>query len=81
MYDKRAMSCGLFNQTFSGMSLTKIPFVILTTWGINASYKPPNPTPPKHERISTSSVPLEKSGFFKWAPIIARVSNFLQNIF
>jgi hypothetical protein len=74
------MSCGLFDQSFGGMSLAKIPFIILTTWGFNASFTSPNPTPPKHERFSTSA-PLENTGFLNWAPIIARVSNFLQNIF
>ena len=63
-------------QTYGGMSLTKIPFIVLATWGINMTYRPPNPTPPQHERLSSSeSVPLENSGMLKWHPIIARVSN------
>jgi len=61
------------------MSLTKIPFIILATWGVNKSYRPPNPPPPQHERFYTS-VPLENSGFVKWGPIIARVSNYSEDI-
>ena len=59
--------------------LTKIPFILLATWGINASCRPPNPQPPQHERFS-SSVPLENSGFVKWGPLIARVSNYTEDI-
>ena len=58
------------------MSLNKIPFIFLATWGINTSYRPPNPPAPKHERFS-SSAPLENSGFVKWGPITARVSNYI----
>ena len=69
------MSCGCVfrDQSYGGMSLTKIPFILLATWGLNISYTPPNPPPPQHER--SSSVPLENSGYVQWGPIIARVSN------
>jgi len=40
------------------------------------SYIPPNSPPPQDERFS-SSVPLENSGFVKWAPITARVLQFV----
>ena len=60
--------------------LTKIPFVLLATWAINMSCKPPNPQPPQHERLSLS-VPLENSGFVKWGPLIGRVSNCSREIF
>jgi len=58
------------------MSLTKIPFILLATWGINMSYRSPNPPPPQLERF-TSSVPLESWGFVKWAPIPIRVIQFI----
>jgi len=59
------------------MSLViKIPFILLATWGINTSYRPPNPPPPQHERFS-SSAPLENSGFVIWAPIIGRAVQFV----
>ena len=64
------MSC---QKSYGGMSLTKIPFILLATWGINTSYRPPNPPPPQHER--SSSVPLEKFGLLQWGPITIRVSN------
>jgi hypothetical protein len=76
MYYKRTMSCG-FDQSYDRMSLTKIPVIILMIWGINASYTPPNPTPPKYERFAT--LPLETK-YVEWAPMIIRVSNFVQNI-
>ena len=63
------------NQSYSGMSLSKIPFILLVTWGISTSYTPPNPQPPKQERFS--SVPLENSGYVQWAPILIRVSNYI----
>ena len=61
------------------MSLNKIPFILLATWGINMSYTPPNPPPPPHEHFS-SSVPLDYSGYVKWAPITARVSTYSEDI-
>ena len=64
-------------ESYAGMSLAKIPFILLATWGINAGYIPPNPPPPRHERFS-SSVSLENSGYVKWAPIITRVSNYSE---
>ena len=67
------------DQSYGGMSLTKIPYILLATWGINASYRPPNPPPPQHERFS-SSVSLENSGFVKWGPIFGRVSNYAEDI-
>ena len=58
------------------MSLTKIPFILLATWGINTSFRPPNPPPPQHERFSSSeSVPLDYPGFNQWGSFISRVSN------
>ena len=71
------MSCGCVfqNQSYSGMSLAKIPFILLATWGINMSFRPPNPPPPQHERFS-SSVPLDYSGLTQWGPFIGRVSNY-----
>ena len=76
--NKRAMSCGCDFRDHGRMSLAKIPFILLATWGINISYRSPNPPPPKHER--SSSVPLENSGFIQWGPIIARVSNYSEDI-
>ena len=69
-----------------GMSLAKIPFILLATWGINMTYRPPNPTPPKHERFSESdelSVPLQSlfSGILQWGLPIGRVSNYSEDIF
>jgi hypothetical protein len=73
------MSCGCVSRDQSyGMSLTKIPFILLATWGLNISYTPPNPPPPQHER--SSSVPLENSGLPLWGPIIVRVSNYSEDI-
>ena len=62
------------------MSLTKIPFILLATWGINACYTSPNPPPPPHERLSSSVLilTLDNSGIVKWFPIIVRVSNILD---
>jgi len=57
------------------MSLTKIPFILLATWGINTSFRPPNPQPPQHENFS-SSAPLENSGFVQWTPFTVRVLQF-----
>ena len=62
-------------ESYSGMTLAKIPLILLATWGINTSYRPPNSPPPQHERFS-SSAPLENFGFVKWGPIIGRVSNY-----
>ena len=75
----QSWGCAYQDQSYDGMSLTKIPFILLATWGINASYRPPNPPPQQHERLS-SSVPLENSGFVKWGPIIGRVSNCSEQI-
>ena len=60
------------------MSLSKSPFILLATWGINMSYTPPNPQPPQHERCS--SVPLEKTGYVQWVPFIIRVSSYSEDI-
>ena len=58
-----------------GMSLTKIPFVLLAPWGISKSYRSPNPSPPQHERFPSSlRVPIENSGILPWIPTIVRVS-------
>ena len=69
--------------TYSKM-LTKIPFILLATWGIYMSCKPPNPQPPQRERFPLS-VPhwqwLENSGYVQWAPVIIRVSNYACRIF
>ena len=57
------------------MTLTKIPFILLMTWGIHMTYSQPNPTPPQDERFPSSlAVPLENSGYFEWIPFISRVS-------
>ena len=64
--------------TYSKM-LAKIPFILLATWGIYMSCKPPHPQPPQRERFPLS-VPhwqwLENSGYVQWAPVIIRVSNY-----
>ena len=59
-------------ESYSEMSLTKIPFILFATWAINMTYKPPNPQPPQNERFS-SSAPLENSGFVQWGPFTVRV--------
>jgi hypothetical protein len=61
-----------------GMSLTKIPFIFLATWGINMSFSPPNPPPPQHERFPSS--PLEIPRLPQWGPIIVTVSNYSEDI-
>jgi hypothetical protein len=62
-------------------ALTKIPFILLATWGIHITYTPPNPSPPRHERFPSSlAVPLENSGFIDWVPFIGRVSNYSEDI-
>ena len=73
----------VFPGYYGGMSLTKIPFILLATWGIHITYKQPNPPPPQHELFTSSvrlRVPLENSRFIQWAPIIARVSNYSEDI-
>jgi len=62
-------------QSYGVMSLIKIPFIILATWGISTSARPPNPPPPQDERYS--SVPLENSGFVQWGPMSLRVLQFV----
>ena len=75
----RSSSCV---STYSKM-LAKIPFILLATWGIYMSCKPPNPQPPQRERFPLS-VPhwqwLENSGYVQWAPVIIRVSNYAWRI-
>ena len=69
---------------YIGMSkaLTKIPFILLATWGVHMTYTPPNPSPPQHERLPSSlAAPLENSGFIDWVPFIGRVSNYSEDIF
>ena len=61
-------------ESYGGMSLIKIPFILLATWGINMSYSPPNPIPPQHERLP-SSVLMENSGLPQWGTFFSRVSN------
>ena len=64
-----------------GMSLTKIPFVLLAIWGIHISYRRPNPPPPQHERFPSSlRLPIENSRIFYWLPTIVRVSKYLKDI-
>jgi len=59
-------------------AITKIPFILLATWGIYITYTPPNPSPPQHERFPSSlAVPLENSGFINWVPFIGRVPQFI----
>ena len=65
----------IFQDPHGGMSLIKIPFILLATWRMHMNYTSPNPPAPQHERYS-SSVPLEKFRYMKWAPIAARVSNY-----
>ena len=62
-------------ESYRVMTLAKIPFILLGTWGVNASYTRPNPPPPQRERFS-SSVPLENSGLVEWGPIVGKVSNY-----
>ena len=65
---------------FTWMSLTKIPFILLGTWGIHTNYTSPNPPPPQHERIPSSlAVPFENSGFLPWVPITLKVSNYSED--
>jgi hypothetical protein len=82
-HNKKFMSGGYVSaqayQSYSEMSLTKIPFILLATWGFNTSITPPNPPPPKNERIS-SGVPMENTRFTQWGTFIFRVSNHLQGI-
>ena len=76
--DKLKICFPQFPKHYVGMSkaLTKIPFILLATWGIHMTYTPPNPPPPKHERFPSSlAVPLENSGFINWIPFIGRVGN------
>ena len=71
---------GINLESYDGMSLTKIPFILLATWGINMSYTSPNPPPPQNERFS-SSAPLENSGLLQWGPIVGRVSKLFRRYF
>ena len=59
------------------MSLTKIPFILLVTWGFNASLTPPNPPAPKHECIA-SKVPIENRKFIYWAPLLFKVRRLFE---
>ena len=62
-------------------ALTKIPFILLATWGIHMSYTPPNPAPPQQERFPSSlAMPLENSGFIDWVPFVGRVRNYSEDI-
>ena len=57
------------------MSLSKIPFILLATWGIHTTYTSPNPPPPQHERVPSSlTVPFENYGLVKWIPIVCKVT-------
>ena len=68
-----------FPEFCGGMSLTKIPFILLAIWGMYATYTPPNPPPPQHERLPSSlTVPLENFGLIPWVPTIARVRNYSE---
>ena len=81
-HDKRAMIYVITPQDFPPrppfqriMSITKIPFILLSTWGYYASLTPPNPPPPENERI-TSQVPMETPKFTQWGSFGLRVRNF-----
>jgi len=52
------------------MSLTKIPFILLATWGFHVSITSPNPPPSRDERIA-SRMPLENATYTSWGPVIA----------
>ena len=59
--------------------MTKIPFILLATWGFNVSFTPPNPPPPKNERIA-SKVPMETPKFTQWVSFGFRVSELSKDI-
>ena len=61
------------------MSMTKIPFILLATWGFNTTLTPPNPPPPANERID-SRVPMESPKFTQWVSFGCRVSDLWENI-
>jgi len=67
-----------FPACYGGMSLAKIPFILLATWGIHMTYRSPNPPPPQHEHFPSSpAVPLENSVFILWGQVIPRVVQFV----
>ena len=73
------MSSLCFPACYGGMSLSKIPFIFLATWGIHITISSPNPPLPHHasERFPSSLVvPLENYGFVQLGQIIPRVRNY-----
>ena len=69
-------------ERYGRMSLTKIPFILLATWGIEMVHRPPNPKPPQHERFSspTLTASLENFGFVQWSPFTVRVRKYSEDI-
>ena len=66
---------------YGEMSLSKIPFILLATWGNYVTYSPPNPPAPEHVCYPSSlTVPLENSRFLQWALTICKVSNCSEDI-
>lgn len=62
------------------MSLNKIPFILLATWGFQAAATPPHPPAPKHEQIP-AQVPVGCISYLRWTPFIAIVSNYYSRNF
>ncbi|KAF8153145.1 hypothetical protein B0H34DRAFT_662599 [Crassisporium funariophilum] len=57
------------------MSLTKIPFIILASWGFTSCITPPNPPPSKDERIGSHV--FEGHWYTQGVPMAATVLQYL----